>query len=111
MSQAQIDGDIVQNVLAVTRTFAYATVLEIDIYRVSAADGTLQPGDLQDQFNGSGAALPTQTFTVDQRVSTPPNETSIGVRLYWRYQPPTGYQFTSMTITDRGVMRCQPILT
>jgi hypothetical protein len=111
MSQAQIDGDIVKNVLAVTRTLSYATVLEIDVYRVSAADGTLQPGDLQDQFDGSGSALPTQTFTVGQRVSTPPNETSVGVRLYWRYQPPTGYQFTSLNISDRAVMRCQPILT
>lgn len=111
LTQAQIDGDIVQNVRAVTRTLSYATPLEIDIYRVSAADGTLQPGDLQDQFDGSGNPLATQTFTVDQRVSTPPNETSVGVRLFWRYQPPTGYQFTSMTISDRAVMRCQPILT
>jgi Flp pilus assembly protein TadG len=111
LTQAQIDGDIVQNVLAVTRTLSYASVLEIDIYKVTAADGTLQTTDLQDQFDGSGNPLVTQTFTVGQRVSSPPTETSVGVRLYWRYQPPTGYQFTSLNISDRAVMKCQPILT
>jgi hypothetical protein len=111
MTQTQIDGNVVQNVRAVARTLAYATLLEIDIYRVTAADGTLQPTDLQDQFDGSGNPLATQTFTVDQRVSNPPNETSIGVRIVWRYQPPSGYQFTAVTISDRAVMRCQPVLT
>jgi hypothetical protein len=111
MTQAQIDANVVQNVRAVARTLVYASVLEIDIYRATAPDGSLQPGDLQDQFDGSGNPLATQTFTLDQRISTPPDETSIGVRVVWRYLPPSGYQFTALTISDRAVMKCQPILT
>jgi Flp pilus assembly protein TadG len=84
MTQTQIDANVVQNVRAVARTLAYATLVEIDIYRAIAADGTLQTTDLQDQFDGNGNPLATQTFTVDQRISAPPDETSIGVRIVWQ---------------------------
>ena len=109
-TQTQIDQKIVRNILAVTRTMASGSVQEIDIYRVSSADGKLQAGDLVDQFNGSGTALATQSFTLDKRVQTPPNETSIGVRLLWRYTPPGGSGFAVYNSISWAVMRASPVL-
>jgi Flp pilus assembly protein TadG len=109
-TQAQIDAKIVRNVLAVTRTMSSATISEIDIYAVTAADGTLQSTDFQDQFNGSGAALAKQTFTLDKRIQTPPNETSIGVRLVWSYLPPGGSGFAAFNAVNRAVMKASPVL-
>jgi Flp pilus assembly protein TadG len=109
-TQSQIDQKIVRNILAVTRTMASGSVQEIDIYRVSSADGKLQAGDLVDQFNGSGTALATQSFTLDKRVQTPPNETSIGVRLTWRYTPPGGSGFAVYNSISWAVMRASPVL-
>lgn len=109
-TQTQIDQKIVRNILAVTRTMPSATVTEIDIYRVSSSDGKLQAADLQDQFNGSGTALATQTFTLDKRIQTPPNETSIGVRLAWRYTPPGGSGFAVYNSVSYAVMRASPVL-
>lgn len=109
-TQAQIDQKIVRNILAVTRTMPSATVQEIDIYRVTSSDGKLQAGDFQDQFNGSGTALATQTFTLDKRIQTPPNETSIGVRLLWRYTPPGGSGFAVYNSVSYAVMRASPVM-
>jgi Flp pilus assembly protein TadG len=109
-TQSSIDQKIVRNVLAVTRTMPSASVQEIDIYSVTSADGTLQSGDFQDQFNGSGTALSTQTFSLDKRVQTPPVETSIGVRLAWRYTPPGGSGFAVYNAVIFAVMRASPVL-
>ncbi len=110
VTQAQIDSKVVRNILAVTRTMSSANVSEIDIYAVTAADGTLQSSDFQDQYNGSGSALPRQTFTLDKRIQTPPNETSIGVRLVWSYAPPGGGGFTTFNAVNRAVMKTAPVL-
>jgi Flp pilus assembly protein TadG len=108
--QTSIDAKIIRNILAVTRTMSSATVSEIDIYAVTAADGTLQAGDKQDQFNGAGTALSTQTFTLDKRIQTPPNETSIGVRLVWSYKPPGGSTFATFNAVNKAVMKAAPVL-
>src|SRR6202140_5973932 len=47
-TQAAIDKKIVRNVLAVTKTWGYGTLLELDIYGATRADGAMQPSDLQD---------------------------------------------------------------
>jgi Flp pilus assembly protein TadG len=109
-TQASVDQKIVRNILAVTRTMPSAIVQEIDIYAVTSADGKLQAGDFQDQFNGSGTALSTQTFSLDKRIQTPPNETSIGVRLAWRYTPPGGSGFAVYNSVIYSVMRASPVL-
>ena len=109
-TQASIDQKIVRNILAVTRTMPSASVQEIDIYRVSSSDGKLQAGDLVDQFTGAGTAFGTQTFALDQRVQSPPNETSIGVRLAWRYTPPGGSGFAVYDAVIFAVMRASPVL-
>jgi Flp pilus assembly protein TadG len=109
-TQISVDQKIVRNILAVTRTMPSATIQEIDIYKVTSADGKLQAGDLQDQFNGSGTALATQTFTLDKRIQTPPDETSIGVRMAWRYTPPGGSGFAVYDSVIYAVMRASPVL-
>ena len=109
-TQASIDQKVVRNILAVTRTMPSASVQEIDIYKVTSADGKLQSTDLQDQFNGSGTALATQTFTLDQRLQTPPDETSVGVRLLWRYTPPGASGFAVYNSVIFAVMRDSPVL-
>src|ERR1700716_3538696 len=53
-TQAAIDKKIVRNVLAVTKTWGYGTLIELDIYAATRADGAMQGSDLQDQFDGNG---------------------------------------------------------
>lgn len=107
-----IDKQIVYNVLAVTRGLTSATVLEIDIYAPSRADGNYVSGDPIDQWTIAGG-MPnqgTQTFPCTNRDQTPPNETSIGVRVSWQYSPPAGIFPQNMRLVDYAVMKAAPIL-
>jgi Flp pilus assembly protein TadG len=110
-TQAAIDQKIVRNVLAVTNSWAYGTLLELDIYGVTRADGVMQATDYKDQFDGSGNPLGggQQTFTLERRYQTPPDETTIGVRLVWRFTVPAG-TFGNMTFTEYAVMNSSPVL-
>jgi Flp pilus assembly protein TadG len=110
-TQAAIDQKIVRNVLAVTKTWAYGTLQELDIYAATRADGVMQASDYQDQFDGSGNPLGggLQTFTLERRYQTPPDETAIGIRLVWTFTVPAG-TFGNMTFTEFSVMKVAPVL-
>lgn len=110
---AQVDQQIVRNVLAVARGLTSAQPTEIDVYAPSRADGSYTPGDPIDQFfisPGGGVSPGTQTFPIQNRSQTPPNETSIGVRILWRYSPPAGIFPSNMLIADYAVMKAAPLL-
>lgn len=109
---AQIDHQIVRNVMAVTKGLTSAQVTEIDIYLPSKADGTYTPGDPIDQYfiNAGSINQGTVTFPIQNRNQTPPNETSIAVRVLWRYAPPAGIFPSNMLITDYAVMKAAPVL-
>jgi Flp pilus assembly protein TadG len=111
VTQSQLDQKIVRNVLAVAGGLRYAGVKEIDIYLASGPDGVYQPGNPIDQFNGSGNPLPggSQTFTLDKRQQTPPQETPIGVRIVWLYMNPTT-NGPVLTFTEYAVMTAAPVL-
>ena len=109
----QVDQQIVRNVLAVARGLTSALPTEIDIYAPSRLDGSYTPGDPVDQFfisSGGGISAGTQTFPIQNRSQTPPNETSIGVRIVWRYSPPAGIFPSNMQIIDYAVMKAAPLL-
>ena len=110
-TQAAIDQKIVRNVLAVTKTWAYGTLQELDIYAATRADGVMQASDYQDQFDGNGNPLGggLQTFTLERRYQTPPDETAIGIRLVWTFTVPAG-TFGNMTFTEFSVMKVAPVL-
>lgn len=112
---ASIDLQIVRNVLAVARGMTATTVTEIDIYAPTAADGVFDPGDDQfDQYfisSGGGVTPGSLTFPIQNRQQTPPNETSIGVRLVWQYHAPAGIFPPNLLLTDYAVMKAAPILT
>ena len=110
-TQAGIDQKIVRNVLAVTKTWGYGTLLELDIYGATRTDGVMQGSDYQDQFDGNGNPLAggLQTLTLERRYQTPPDETAIGVRLVWRFTVPAG-SFGNMTFTEYSVMQVAPVL-
>ncbi|TMD67560.1 MAG: hypothetical protein E6I84_03410 [Chloroflexi bacterium] len=108
----QIDLQIVRNTLAITRGLTSATVVEIDIYGPSQADGTYRAGDPIDRYliNGTAITPGTQTFPLQNRIQMPPNETSIGVRLVWRYTAPAGVFPRPMQVVDYAVMKAAPVL-
>ena len=108
----QIDEQIVRNTLAVSRGMTSATVTEIDVYAPSQPDGTYRSGDPIDQYFISGSTLSpgTQTFPIQNRQQTPPNETSIGVRLVWSYTPPGGIFPKNMQLVEYAVMKAAPLL-
>jgi Flp pilus assembly protein TadG len=112
---ASIDQQIVRNVLAVARGMTSATITEIDIYGPTEANGVYDPGDDQvDQYfisAGGGVTPGTATFPIQNRQQTPPNETSIGVRLVWVFHAPAGIFPPNMQLTDYAVMKAAPILT
>jgi Flp pilus assembly protein TadG len=108
-----VDNQIVRNVLAVARGLTSAKPTEIDIYAPSRADGSYQAGDPVDQYfisAGGGISAGTQTFPVQNRQQTPPNETSIGVRILWTYAPPAGIFPSNMQLVDYAVMKAAPLL-
>ena len=107
-----VDIQIVRNVLAVTRGMTSAGVTEIDIYAPSKADGTYTSGDPLDQYFVSGTTVSpgTATFPISNRNQTPPNETSIGVRVLWTYSPPAGIFPQNMHVADYAVMKAAPLL-
>jgi Flp pilus assembly protein TadG len=106
------DDEITKNVLAVTRGLTSSGLQEIDIYAPSRADGSYAAGDPVDQYFVSGSTLSpgTMTFPVSNRIQTPPSETSIGVRVVWRYQPPAGIFPQNMQMIDYAVMKAAPLL-
>ena len=108
----QIDEQIVRNTLAVSRGMTSATVTEIDIYAPSQADGTYKSGDPMNQYFISGTSFSqgTQTFPIQNRQQTPPNETSIGVRMVWSYTPPGGIFPKNMQLVEYAVMKAAPVL-
>ena len=113
MTTDQVDKQILKNVLAVARTLTSATPTEIDIYAPSRADGSYQAGDPIDQYfitSGGGISAGTITFPVQNRQQTPPNETSIGVRILWTYAPPAGIFPNNMQLVDYAVMKAAPLL-
>jgi Flp pilus assembly protein TadG len=113
LTTAVVDQQIIRNVLAVARGLTSATPTEIDIYAPSRADGSYQAGDPLDQYiisAGGGVSAGTQTFPVQNRQQTPPNETSIGVRILWTYAPPAGIFPSNMHIADYAVMKAAPLL-
>jgi hypothetical protein len=114
-TDAQVNQQIVQNVLAVAAGMTNATLLEVDIYRPTASNGAYNAGDEVYKYDGSGNPLPLcltgcPAFPLTDRFQTVPNETSIGVRLVWQYNPPTTWGSFTMTLSDYTVMRCAPLV-
>ncbi len=105
---SQIDGQVVSNVLAVMQRTTYATVDEVDIYAVSSSSGIMQASDPADTFDGSGHPLGTQSFPLELRLQSPPDETSLGIRLRWHYTTPL-LGFGSLAMSTYAVMRMAPI--
>ena len=110
VTTAQVDADIVKNVLAVAKAMNYSSLAEIDIYSPTRADGQYQPGDLLDRFHGDGSSWGVATFTLAQRKQIPPQETSLGVRLLWQYNPPTGLAAFNVNLSEYAVMKESPVL-
>ena len=109
-TQASIDQNIVQNVLAVASAMNYSSLQEIDIYAPRAANGIFNPGtDLYSQFTGTGTQV-SSNFPLTAREQIPPNETSIGVRLTWIYRPPTGFATFTISLNEFTVMKAAPVL-
>ncbi len=110
---ATVDQQIIRNVLAVAKGLTSAQPTEIDIYAPSRADGSYTPGDPIDQYfisAGGGISAGTQTFPIQNRNQTPPNETSVGIRINWTYSPPAGIFPSNMRISDYAVMKAAPLL-
>jgi Flp pilus assembly protein TadG len=110
LTTAQVDNNIVQNVLAVANAMNYSSLQEIDIYAPRAANGVFNPGtDLYSKFTGTGV-LVSSNFPITAREQIPPNETSIGVKLIWIYRPPTGFASFSINLNEFTVMKTAPVL-
>jgi len=109
-TQASIDQNIVQNVLAVARAMNYSTLQEIDIYSPRDPTGAFNPGtDIYSKFTGAGVQT-FSNFPLTAREQIPPNETSIGVLLTWVYRPPTGFATFSILLNEFTVMKTAPVL-
>jgi Flp pilus assembly protein TadG len=114
LTTTQIDQQVVQTVLASARTLNFATVTEIDIYDAGATppgSGVYSSTYPHNSYDGTGAAIAASpAFPNTSRNQLPPNETSIGVRILWRYNPPTGtYSFT-VVLSEYTVMKAAPVL-
>jgi len=110
LTTAQVDQDIVRNVLAVANAMNYSTLRTITIYSPSAAGGDFNAAiDLYDQFDAAGNVTHSG-FPLTARNQVPPSETSIGVRLDWTYAPPTGFQSFTVNLNEHAVYKASPVL-
>ncbi|MGH7902804.1 MAG: TadE/TadG family type IV pilus assembly protein [Candidatus Dormibacteraceae bacterium] len=107
MTTSQADQQIVQSVLTAAAGLNDATVQEVDIYTPGRSDGVFSPGsDPADVFDGKGNPVPgKQTFPLSQRKQRIPDETSIGVRLVWRFVPPMGVGTGLLTFSQYSVFK------
>ena len=123
LTTLQLDQNACQAVVASASSLVFANLEEIDIYNASNSatangDGSMvsppAPSALYDSYDP--ACNPTRAGTFPAvgsggildptgRVQVPPDETSIGVRLTWKYTAPTGTQRFSVTVSDYTVMR------
>jgi Flp pilus assembly protein TadG len=124
MTVAEADSYITTNMLAVAKAMNYSTISDIYIYSPTEADGNLPISgagvptgpDLVDHFTvtgtpGSYTATLSGSYqlTLDKRLQVPPSETPIGVKLRWRYVPPTGLGL-NIVLTEYAVFLAAPVL-
>ena len=110
LTTAQVDQDIVRNVLAVAGSMNYSTLRTITIYSPSSSGGDFNAAtDPYDQFDASGNTLHSG-FPLTARNQIPPAETSIGVRLDWTYTPPTGVLGFTINLNEHAVYKAAPVL-
>ena len=109
MTTSQIDQQVVRAVLASAKNLNFATVDQIDIYWAKTnADGSFNPSDERDTYDGSGSVL-AMGFPSTDRNQTTPNEVSIGVRILWTYRSPTGSYGINVQTGEYAVMKAAPL--
>lgn len=109
LSTTQVDDNIIKNVLAVASAMNYSTLTYIYIYQPLQPDGDYHAGDPYDLFDASGNTL-HQGFPLSARNQIPPNETPIGVRVEWAYNPPTGLPGFALNLSEHSVFLAAPVL-
>jgi hypothetical protein len=110
LTTAQVDADVVKNVLAIAQAMNYSTITNIYIYQPTQPDGDYHAGDPVDKFNGSGTLIGSYGFPLTSRGQIPPNETPIGVRIDWAYNPPTGLATFSINLSEHTTFLAAPVL-
>jgi hypothetical protein len=110
LTQASADAIIVRNVLAVATAMNYSTIKFVYIYSPQQPDGDFHPGDPVDQFDASANPAGPQTFLFQNRNQVPPNETMIGVRIEWQYNPPTGFSSFTVQLSEHAMFLASPVL-
>ena len=110
LTTAEVDQNVVRNVLAVASAMNYSTLRNITIYSPLNAGGDVNPAtDPYDQFDANGNVTHSG-FPLTARNQVPPSETSIGVRLDWAYTPPTGFQSFTVNLNEHAVYKAAPVL-
>jgi Flp pilus assembly protein TadG len=110
LTTAQVDAEVVKNVLAVATAMNYSTITNIYIYDPQQPDGDLHAGDAVDHYDGSGNLVGSITFPLSNRIQVPPNETPIGVRIEWTYHPPTGFATFNVNLSEHTTFLASPVL-
>jgi len=109
LTTAQVDADIVKNVIAVAGAMNYSTLKFVYIYRPLQPDGDYHAGDPYDLFDAAGNNI-FSSFPLSARNQIPPDETPIGVRVEWAYNPPTGLPGFALNLSEHAVFRASPVL-
>jgi Flp pilus assembly protein TadG len=110
---AGIDGQVVRNVLVVAQAMNYSVLTKVIVYQpVLNANGDYDPSDPANIYNPAGTLTGTTGggFSINNREQIPPSETSIGVKLFWSYSPPTGGLSFNVNLTEYAVMKASPVL-
>jgi Flp pilus assembly protein TadG len=114
LTTAQIDADIVKNVLAVATAMNYSTLQEIDVYRPTLSNGQITNGNHINAYNPAAQPIAGEfggpPFPISERNQIPPGETSIGIRVVWQYNPPTSFATFSIRLSEYAVMKASPVL-
>ncbi len=111
MLESTADADVVKNVLAVAQAMNYSTITDIYIYSPTNADGDYHGGEpYVSHFDGSGNNIGASNFPMNVRNQVPPNETAIGVRIEWNYNPPTGLAAFSIHLSEHTTFLASPVL-
>jgi hypothetical protein len=119
----EADKLIIGTLLPLLQQMISVSVQEIDIYQpqtcsppTSALSGSCpvdvgyhSGSDLAERYDGSGAFLGNDSsgaYTLDLRVQSSPNQTSVGVSVIYKYVPPT--HVFAVTLTQYSAYRLEP---
>ncbi len=110
ISPDAIDKKIVTSVCQVAKQAPDTTMVEVDIYKPTTADGSYTGSEFfADRWDCNLNNLGKDSYTLDLRPQQHPTEATVGVRLLYHYKAPTPLISVSLDASTYSVVKLGPV--